>query len=168
MKILNSIHRSALGAALAALLTASGGCADTELVGSQGSPDALARAVLDGLEARDRGALEALLVTREEHRDLLWNELPESNHLRFEVARELNVRNTREGLTHALDRFGGQELELVKIEFTKDPEIYETFALHRGTKLWVRRLSDGREGDLPILDVLLERNGRWKLMNFEE
>ncbi|MGD2154677.1 MAG: hypothetical protein PVG79_15515 [Gemmatimonadales bacterium] len=168
MKKLKSMHRSALGAAFTALLVVGGGCADTGLVGSQASADALARTVLDGLEARDRRALETLLVTREEHRDLLWSELPESNHLRFDVARELNVRNTREGLTRALDRFGGQRYELVAIEFTDAPEIYETFTLHRGTALRVRRSSDGREGNLPILDVVLERNGRWKLMNFEE
>jgi len=167
MKISNTVHSFALGALFGALLSA-GGCADTGLLGSQASADALARAVLDGLEARDRQALEALLVTGDEHRDLLWSELPESNHLRFDVARELNVRNTREGLTRALDRFGGQQYELVAIEFTDPPEVYETFTLHRGTALRVRRSSDGREGNLPILDVVLERNGNWKLMNFDE
>ena len=58
--------------------------------------------------------------------------------------------------------------ELLGVEFTDPPEVYETFTWHFGPRLRVRRLSDGREGELPILDVVLERNGRWKLMNFEE
>jgi hypothetical protein len=75
---------------------------------------------------------------------------------------------TREGLTRALDRYGGEADELIEIEFTDSPEVYETFTLHFGARLRVRRTSDGREGGLPILDVGLERNGRWKLMNFEK
>ena len=167
MTVSNPLNRLALIAAFAAL-TAITACADYELVNSKGSPEALAQAVLDGLEADDREALEALLVTQDEHLNLLWEHLPESNHLRFEVARELNVRNSRDGMNRALNQHGGTEFELIRIEFTDDPEVYETFTLHRGTKLWVRRLSDGEEGNLPILDVVLELNGRWKLMNFEE
>lgn len=144
------------------------GRGDDALSHSKGSAEELAQAVLDGLETRDRAALEALLVTREEHRDLLWDELPERTYMSFEVARELNERNTRKGLIRALDRYGGQAFELLGIEFTDPPEVYETFTWHFGPRLRVRRLSDGREGELPILDVVLERNGRWKLMNFEE
>lgn len=141
---------------------------DDALSHSKGSAEELAQAVLDGLEARDRAALEELLVTREEHRELLWDELPERTYLSFEVARELNERNTRKGLARALDRFGGEAYELIDLEFTDPPEVYETFTWHFGPRLRVRRVSDGREGELPILDVVLERNGRWKLMNFEE
>jgi hypothetical protein len=144
------------------------GRGDDALSHSKGSPEELVEAVLAALEARDRAALEALLVTREEHRDLLWDELPERTYMSFEVARELNERNTRDGLTQALDRYGGQEFELIEIEFTDPPEVYETFTWHFGPRVRVRRVSDGREGELPILDVVLERNGRWKLMNFEE
>lgn len=144
------------------------GGGDDALSHSKGSAEELAQAVLDGLEARDRAALEELLVTREEHRELLWDELPERTYLSFEVARELNERNTRKGLARALDRFGGEAYELIDLEFTDPPEVYETFTWHFGPRLRVRRVSDGREGELPILDVVLERNGRWKLMNFEE
>lgn len=153
---------------LATCLAVGCGGGDDSLDHSKGSPEELAEAVLAGLGARDRAALEALLVTREEHRELLWDELPERTYMSFDVARELNERNTRKGLTRALDRYGGQAFELLGIEFTDPPEVYETFTWHFGPRLRVRRLSDGREGELPILDVVLERNGRWKLMNFEE
>jgi hypothetical protein len=32
----------------------------------------------------------------------------------------------------------------------------------------VRRVSDGEEGVLPILDVVVEYGGRWKLLNYDE
>jgi hypothetical protein len=58
--------------------------------------------------------------------------------------------------------------KLLSIEFTKDTEVYDGFTLYRGAVLRVRRLSDGREGNLKILDVMVESHGRWKLMNYEE
>lgn len=135
---------------------------------SQASADDLARAVVAALEAEDTTALEELWVTEAEYRTLLWDELPESQHLEFEFVWDLNRRNSRDGMSRALSRFGGEDFEFLRIEFTEEPEVYETFTLHRGTELWVRRVSDGEEGVLPVLDVVLERDGRWKLMNYDE
>ena len=132
------------------------------------SPEALAEAVLAAVEQNDRGALEALMVTADEHRELLWGQLPESNDLEFEFARAMNEHNSRKGMGAILAEYGGTAFQLVSIEFTEDPEVYEGFTLHFGPRLLVRRVSDGREGLLPILDVVLERQGRWKLMNYDE
>jgi hypothetical protein len=152
------------------------GCLDAEsgpvdgagLTHAHGSPEALARAVLRGLEHRDRAALERLLVTREEHRELLWEELPERSYFTFGDARSLNERNTRRALTEALARFGGHALELESIEFTGRPEVYKSFTLQRGARLTVRDPESGRVGTLPILNVVLERDGLWKLMHFDD
>lgn len=130
--------------------------------------EALARAVIRGLEADSRDSLEALLVTREEHRDLLWPELPERTYFPFERARALNMRNTREGMQRATGRYGGRDFELVRIETGRDTEVYEGFTLHRRVRLVARDVTTGREAALGILDVLLERDGHWKLMNYEE
>lgn len=132
------------------------------------SPEGLARAVLGALEASDREALEGMLVTREEHRRLLWDELPESSYLSFEYARDLNVRNTREGLSRALSRFGGRSLELVSLRFAGERESYPGFILHRGAELVARDGATGRQGELEVLDVVLEMDGHWKPMNYEE
>jgi len=133
-----------------------------------GSPATLAEAVLNGIAERDRPALEALLVTRAEHEDLLWDQLPESRDVSFIFARDLNERNSRKGLERALATFGGQRFELVRIDLTDDAEQYDGFTVHYVDRLVVRRVSDGREGTLDILDVVVEYGGRWKLMNYEE
>jgi len=143
-------------------------CNPSLLSNSFGSPEALARAVITALEQEDRDALWALMVTSEEHQNLLWEQLPESNHLPFDYARLINERNSTKGIGLAISEYGGNELEFVSIEFTDEPEEYEGFTLHFGTVLVVRRVSDGEEGALPILDVVLEYNGRWKLMNYKE
>jgi hypothetical protein len=155
----------AIAAALGVFSTA---CVNSPLSNSFASPEALAEAVLQALEQEDREALLELIVTREEHQNLLWDQLPESSHLPFDYARDLNERNSDKAITAALDDFGGNEFELISIEFKEDSEEYEAFTLHFGAVLTVRRVSDSVEGTLPILDVILEYGGRWKLMNYDE
>lgn len=156
----------------AAALLAVVGCGRLEgrtpLTNSFPSADALGRAVVAAVESRDREALEGFLVSREEHRELLWDQLPESDDLPFDYARSLNMHNTQKGLDRAFRDHAGSELEFLRLEFTEPDEVYENFKLHFGARLWVRRVSDGEEGYLPILDVVLEYGGRWKPMNYSE
>jgi hypothetical protein len=130
--------------------------------------EALCTAVLEALEREDRDALWALMVTREEHETLLWDQLPSRNYFSFEYVRDLNERNSRKALENALRRWGGADFEFVSLEFTEPAEEYEDFTLYLGAELTVRRISDGEEGILPILDVLVEYGGRWKLLNYYE
>jgi hypothetical protein len=155
-------------ALLFGLIISSISCESSPLSNSFSSAEALAEAVLDALDQEDRDAMLALMVTREEHLDVLWEQLPERNHLSFDYVRLLNERNSNKGIREAISRFGGTKFELLSIEFTKPSEVYEGYTLHLGTVLTVRRVSDGLEGELPILDVVLEYGGRWKLMNYEE
>lgn len=129
---------------------------------------AVIQAALDALADADRAAMEALLLTREEHRTLVWDSLPEKNYFSFDYVRELNERNTEKAITRALERYGGQELELLEVSYGKVAETYGDVTLHRGAKIRVRRASDGREGEIDLVDVLLERNGGWTLMNYVE
>ncbi|MFO7586571.1 MAG: hypothetical protein R6X22_00720 [Gemmatimonadota bacterium] len=129
---------------------------------------AVVQAALDALAAGDRAALEALLLTREEHRTLVWDSLPERSYFSFDYVRLLNERNTEKAITRALERYAGQELELLELEYAKGAETYGEAILHRGAKIRVRRASNGEEGQIDLVDVLFERNGGWKLMNYVE
>lgn len=132
------------------------------------SPEALARAVLVGIHERDREALERYLVTRTEHRELLWDALPERTYFSFDYVRLLNERNTRKAIARALERYGGLPLELVAIRFTGEPEIYRDFVFHRSTELQVRHRETGEVGTIPVLNVVLELDGGWKPMHYVE
>lgn len=129
---------------------------------------AVIQAALDALADGDRPAMEALLLTREEHRTLVWDSLPEKSYFSFDYVRLLNEKNTEKAITRALERYGGQRLALVDVAYGKDAETYGDVTLHRGAQIRVRRSSDGREGEIDLVDVLFERNGGWKLMNYVE
>jgi len=139
------------------------------LTGGRESPKALAQAVLEALEAGDEAALRRLLVTEEEHRQLLWDELPERNYLPFRYVRWLNEHNSEKGLRRALRRYGGVPLELVSLEFADEMEEYEDFSVHPGAELTVRHAEHPeRVGKIEILDVFVEVDGVWKLLDYEE
>lgn len=93
---------------------------------------------------------------------------PRARPISFEYPREWSERNSRKGLRNALERFGGTQFKLVKVEFTQGSEEYHDFTVSFGTKLHVRRVSDGQTGTLSLLDVMVVYDGRWKLMNYEE
>lgn len=152
----------------AVALLAATGCGQAEMGNAYSSAEALVEAALAAVAAEDRGAMESLLVTRDEHRDLLWPALPESEQMTFEYARWLNEHNTGKAIRRALERFGGREFRLQRIEYTKDTESYPEFTLHRGATLVVERVSDGAEGELTLVDVLVERPEGWKLLDYEE
>ena len=157
-----------LGLALAA-----GGCDESletrsGLKNAYPSDSSVIQAALDAIEAGDRAAMEALLLTRDEHRELVWDSLPEKNQFSFDYVRLLNETSTRKAITRALERYGGQDLKLIDVEYAKETEVYGPVTLHRGAKIRVRRSSDGVEGEIDLVDVLFERNGGWKLMNYVE
>lgn len=136
--------------------------------GAYPSAEALVEAALDAVARKDTATLKSLLVTRDEHHDLLWESLPESETLTFEYARLLNEHNTGKAMRRALERYGGEKFNLEKIEYTDGTETYPGFKLHLGTRLTVVRESDGAEGELALLDVLVERPEGWKLLNYDE
>jgi hypothetical protein len=137
-----------------------------ELANGFASPGALGKAVLEALAGDDQSTLRALRVTREEWLELFWPELPESRNTPFDFAWQMKNDNSREAERAILSEFGGQEFELLGIRFTEAPEVYPNFTLHFGAELRARRVADGQEGILPILSVVVERQGLWKLSNY--
>jgi len=136
--------------------------------GAYPSAEALIEAALDAVAREDTAKMKSLLVTRDEHHDLLWPSLPESGDLSFEYARWLNEHNTGKAMRRALERFGGQKFRLERIEYTRGTETYPGFTLHMGATLTVVREADGAEGELTLVDVLVERPEGWKLFDYEE
>ena len=157
--------------AVAAIVTACNGpaaAAPAGLTNSEASRDALIDGVLYALAAEDEAALTSLLATRADWEDLLWPEMPDKETTPFEFIYGLSADNSRKGRTQALARYGGTAFEFVSVSFTKDPEVYPSFTLHKGAQVVVRNPETGEQGVLPVFDVFVEYAGGWKLLNFDE
>lgn len=138
------------------------------LANARGSAEALVTAALEAIEAEDEEALKGLLITREEYETLLWPEMPDGEYTPFDFVWSLAETNNQKGRKQALSAFGGVPLELVSISFAEEPEVYQSFKLHPGVEVMVRRPDTGEQGLHPSFDVLIEYGGQWKFLNLDE
>jgi hypothetical protein len=163
-------------AAQAALFTVSllGGTACSDAVASSplenayASPEALAEAAITALVAHDEEALAALAIGRDEYETLLWPELPDGQHVTFEFVWGMSQPRTRKARRNQLRTYEGIPLEVVRVELGEEKEVYDSFTLHKDSRLWVRNTESGEEGLIPLMDVLVEMGGAWKFLNFRD
>jgi hypothetical protein len=138
------------------------------LAHTQASPRALAQAVLDALERRDRAALEALALSEQELRDHVWPDLPvarpERNVPFSYVWTDLRQKSDA-SLTRLLAARGGQRLTLLDVGFGAEATRYGAYVVHRRTVLRVRN-EQGDAEDLQLFGSSLELDGAWKVYSY--
>lgn len=139
---------------------------DSPLDHARRSPEALARAALEAIEAGDEERLAELMITRGEYETLLWPVLPDREQMPFDFAWSYTAPRSRNARRAAIQRYESVPLGLERVELGEDVERYESFALYRRSRMWVRRPDTGQEGVLPLMDTLVELEGGWKFMNF--
>lgn len=159
-----------LGLLLVLTLAGAAACTDmakaSPLTHARRSPEALARAAIEAVQAGDEDALAALLITRSEYESLLWPVLPDRDQMPFEFAWSFTAPRSRKARRAAIAEYEGVPLELVRVEVGKDVEQYEELALYRRSRMVVRRTDTGEEGLLPLMDTLVEMGDGWKFMNY--
>ena len=142
---------------------------DSPLSNAFRTPEALASAALEAIAAEDQEALRALLITRDEYETLVWPVLPDSRgSASFEFVWGISEPRNRKGRREVIEDFGGIPLEVVSVDPGSDIEAYDEFVLYKEAILTVRRTDTGEEGRMGFLDVLIEMDGGWKFMNFQE
>lgn len=158
--------------ALALLLLLASACSDlaedSPLSHARTSPEALAEAALEALEAGNEEALASLMITREEYESLLWPVLPDREYMPFDFVWSITGPRSRKARRQAMDELGGVPLELVKVDLGDDVETYDEFVLYKEARMTVRRADTGEEAVIPLMDALVEMEGGWKFMNFGE
>jgi hypothetical protein len=138
------------------------------LTGGEASLDALFRALLAAYAARDAEALDRLAITRAEFAWLYYPDSPYP-HAPYELSADflwflVEERGAR-GVGKATERFGGAQVE------------YRGYECPGGVKeegggvLWgpclVRLTIDGRDDVVRLANAILERDGRFKLVGFD-
>ena len=152
---------------LSLVLLVAAACARTPpLAAAHGSPDALARAVLDAVASGDRVALEALALNESEFREHVWPWLPaarEERNLPFSyVWGDLRQKSSR-SLRATLAGHGQHRYELEKVEFEGATD-YGPYRVHRQATFVVRGAGDERA--VRLCGSMLEKDGRWKVFSY--
>ena len=132
------------------------------------SPEQLARAVLEALEARDAAALRRLALTEQEFGDHVWPSLPaarpERNLPLSYVWGDLHQKSEA-FLATTLTGLGGRRLTLRQVSFTGGTTDYGPFKVHRKSQLTVRD-DDGTDRHLRVFGSVLEQGGRFKVFSY--
>lgn len=152
------------GGAVLALLAA---CGPPPLQHTLESPDAVGRAVLQALAARDEAALRRLAIDEAEFRDHIWPSLPaarpERNLPLDYVWGDLRQKSGT-SLTRTLAEHGGKQYQLEQVVLGQTTE-YAGFKTHARTILRVRGTGPAVL-DIRVFGSLVEKNGRWKVFSY--
>lgn len=130
------------------------------------SPETLAGAFLQALEAGDRPRLERLALSEEEFRLEAFPEMPAFGRIPTDLAwNQLSLRSLY-GLSTVLARYGGRAWVLEGIDFRGATTVYQTFAVRRDPMLTLRDPSSGEIRELALFGSVLEYDGGFKLFSF--
>ncbi|RKU08208.1 hypothetical protein C6501_16795 [Candidatus Poribacteria bacterium] len=154
--------------AIAVLLFSSSliGCQRRVWENSLDSPDQIGLAVVDALNQKDIEKLNELRVQRKEYLSWIYPAFPKSNFPPDFAWSNLN-KKCYIGIKRWIDRYGGLNLNFVKIRFDKPTESYKGFQLLRGTVLTLKNPA-GQELDLKILGSVVLKDNRYKLLSYDD
>ena len=146
------------------------GCEKSVWKNSLDSPGQLGLAVVDALNRKDIEQLDRLRVQREEYLDWIWPAFPASrppNNFPGDFAWSNLNKKCNTGMKKWIAHFGGHNLKFVDIRFDRPLETYEGFQLLRGTVLTLQNVA-GEKRELKILGSVVVKNGRYKLLSYED
>lgn len=141
---------------------------DAALAPTFSSADAAVTAVLDALAAKDLAGLQALALSEQQFRAVVWPELPSSRpdvNLPFEYAWGTLHQNSRANLAMTVREHGGRRYRLQRVDPGQDSTKYRTFAVHRNVAVVVTD-EDGKERRLHLFGSMLERGQGWKIFSY--
>ncbi len=146
------------------------GCEQAVWKDSLDSPDQLGLAVVDALNRKDIELLNRLRVQRQEYLEWIWPAFPASHPpSNFPGDFAWSNLNTKcnIGMKKWIARYGAHDLHFVSIRFDQPQENYDGFHLLRGTVLALQNTA-GEKQELEILGSVVVKNGRYKLLSYED
>lgn len=132
------------------------------------SSQALATAVLDGLQRRDMATLRALALNEQEFREQIWPELPAARperNLPFSYVWGDLRQKSEASLDQTFAGHAGRRYTLVSVRFAGEVTRYPSYTVHRETVLRVRDES-GAETDVRLFGSSVEKDDAWKVFSY--
>jgi hypothetical protein len=134
------------------------------------SPEAVAQAILDELLFDRYEGLLGLSVSREDYDRFFWPEFPQSRPITNMQSGDgwmFHDADCRDAVKGALSAWGGQEFVLAGVNFTEGIAQYANFNLLHGVV--IHAVSEGgQDVFMTFAPVFAERNGRWKVYQYNE
>ncbi len=144
------------------------GCGTLTLLQAQGSPEAVATAVVRQLARRDLAALRALAVTEAEFREIVWPALPASRPERnvpWDYAwKDLHGKSDAH-LRAQLLAWEDRGYRVVSVAFRGATTDYGRYRVRRESVVTLRDRDD-RETTGRLFGSMIEMDGRYKVFSY--
>ena len=155
---------------LLALLCATAACAPAPppLTNAADSPEALGRAVLERLAARDTEGLRQLMLTREEFEAHVWPHLPASRpetNMPMSFVWNRLQQQSQGHLARVVARHGGQPMILVSIATSGESSEYGAVRVDRESTLTVRTAA-GEVEEVKLFGSIVRQGSRYKVFSY--
>jgi hypothetical protein len=115
-------------------------------------------------------SLFELCVRKDEFRDILWPEFPQSRPATGVTAGDgwmfLEAR-LHGGVSNALHEYGGQHWSFVRFERYDTTQVFKNFKLHKGLVLWAKN-EQGQLERMTWFRAAVERKGRFKVYSVKD
>ena len=158
-----------VGIVLVATLVAHGcGHSSPLLNNTHPSSQALATAVLDGLQRRDIATLRALALNEQEFREQIWPELPAARperNLPFSYVWGDLRQKSEASLDRTVAQHAGRRYTLLSVRFAGEVTRYPSYTVYRETVLRVRDEA-GAEADMRLFGSTVEKDEAWKVFSY--
>ena len=131
------------------------------------SPEAVARAVLEAIQARDRARLDGLALSQQEFKDHVWPSLPAARperNLPFSYVWGDLQQKSGLSLSSMLHAHGGHRYDLVGVSF-EDVTPYAGYRVHRKATFRVRNAA-GTDAEVRVIGSMIEKDGGWKVFSY--
>ena len=115
-----------------------------------------------------RRGWKALPLSETEFRAVVWPELPSSRPdrgLPFDYAWGDLHQKSNNALRRLIAREAGRRYDLLAVEFDGESTPYDTYTVHRESRLVVRG-ADGTQEQVRLFGSILERSGAYKLFSY--
>jgi len=157
-----------LGLAGLAGCAPSASAVEARLDHTRGSPQELAGQFLEALRGNDVERLADLALDEHEFRTIVWPELPASRperHVPMDYVWGDLHQKSRNSLRRILAAYAERPLELIDVEFEGETTEYDTFRVHRDSRLVVRD-ELGTVRRLGLFGSVIERAGGYKIFSY--
>jgi hypothetical protein len=150
-----------------------------QLANTRPSIDEIGQKVLAAVQKNDYKELDAMRITEQEFRELIFPGLPIGKIEQWKknydfVWGDVNTKSNY-GLRAVLARYGGQKFSYVKTIFKKGVTTYElqstfpfwkqSYTAHEDARI-IAKDDKGEESELKLFGAIIEYRGKYKIMSF--
>lgn len=150
-----------------------------QLTNTTSSVDEIGKKVLAAVQKNDFKELDAMRITEQEFRELIFPGLPIGKIEQWKknydfVWGDVNTKSNY-GLRAVLARYGGQKFSYVKTIFKKGVTTYElqstfpfwkqSYTAHEDARI-IAKDDKGEESELKLFGAIIEYRGKYKIMSF--